>query len=59
LHAPSITAELNNSTVTVKVSDIKSGGQFLIDLLAEKNITPTRFEVMEPTLESLFMEAVR
>jgi ABC-2 type transport system ATP-binding protein len=59
LHTPSITAEINNSTVTVKVSDIKSGGQFLIDLLAEKNITPTRFEVMEPTLESLFMEAVR
>jgi ABC-2 type transport system ATP-binding protein len=59
LHTPSITAELNNSTVTVKVSDIKSGGQFLIDLLAEKNITPNRFEVMEPTLESLFMEAVQ
>jgi hypothetical protein len=31
----------------------------LIGLLAEKNMSPVRFEIVEPTLESLFLEAVK
>lgn len=45
--------------VIAKASDIKNGGQFLIDLLSEKQITPVKFEMLEPTLESLFMEVVK
>lgn len=46
-------------TIDIKVSDINGDGQFLIDLLARKQITPSKFEIIEPTLESLFMEAVQ
>ncbi|PJI06816.1 MULTISPECIES: ABC transporter ATP-binding protein [Clostridium] len=45
--------------VIVKASDIKDGGQFIIDLLSKKQIVPVKFELTEPTLESLFMEVVK
>ncbi|MDR2975376.1 MAG: ABC transporter ATP-binding protein [Propionibacteriaceae bacterium] len=35
------------------------GGQLLLHALTRLNITPIRFEQMEPTLESLFTEVVR
>lgn len=59
LKTAAVAAAQEGRTLTVKVSDIKSGGQFLIDLLAEKQITPLKFEIMEPTLESLYLEAVQ
>ena len=59
LNAPEVEATQAGHTLTIKILDIKSGGQFLIDLLSEKKITPLKFEIMEPTLESLFMEAVQ
>lgn len=46
-------------TLTLTVSDIKSGGRFLIRLLEKNEITPARFEMMEPTLESLYLEVVQ
>lgn len=46
-------------TLSVKVSDINGDGQFLIDLLSKQKITPSKFEIIEPTLESLFVEAVQ
>jgi ABC-2 type transport system ATP-binding protein len=59
LKIPSVNLSPDGDTVTVTVTDTKAGGQFLIDLLAKKQITPARFEVMEPTLESLFAEVVQ
>ena len=46
-------------TLTLTVADTKVGGLFLIDLLVKARITPVRFEIMEPTLESLFAEVVQ
>jgi len=34
-------------------------GHFLLGVLSQKRIVPLKFAVMEPTLESLFMEVVR
>lgn len=59
LNSPGVEFMQEGNTLTVKIQDIKSGGQFLIDLLAERQITPARFEIIEPTLESLFMEVVQ
>ena len=59
LKSPTVEAMQTGHTVTIKISDIKSGGQFIIDLLSKKQITPLKFEIMEPTLESLFIEAVQ
>jgi ABC-2 type transport system ATP-binding protein len=59
LKSPMVEAMQTGHTLTIKISDIKNGGQFIIDLLSKKQITPLKFEIMEPTLESLFMEAVQ
>jgi ABC-2 type transport system ATP-binding protein len=59
LRAASISVEQSLNTVTVKVADANSGGALLIGLLAQNNLTPSRFEIMEPTLESLFLEALQ
>lgn len=59
LKALKVQLKRDGSQVIAKVSNVKSGGQFLIDLLSKKQITPVKFEIMEPTLESLFMEVVK
>lgn len=59
LKSPEITAKKDKNTITIKVLDIKKDGQFLIALLAKKKITPIKFEIMEPTLEDLFIEAIQ
>jgi ABC-2 type transport system ATP-binding protein len=41
------------------MEDGAGDGQMLINLLAEKGITPVKFEILEPTLESLFTEVVQ
>ena len=51
--------ETHKGSLTVKVADTQQGGQFLVDLLSQKRLTPARFELMEPTPESLFMEVVQ
>lgn len=55
LKASKIQVKRDGAEFIVKISNVKSGGQFLIDLLSKKQITPVKFEIMEPTLESLFM----
>jgi ABC-2 type transport system ATP-binding protein len=45
-------AVITNNTVVVK--DIDGGS--LISILAEKKLTPTKFELLEPTLENLYLE---
>lgn len=59
LKALKVQLKRDGAEVIAKASDIKDGGQFLIDLLSKKQITPVKFEMMEPTLESLFMEVVK
>lgn len=59
LQQPSLNLSLEGNTLTITIADTKVNGYFLIDLLAKKQIIPTKFEVMEPTLESLFTEVVR
>jgi len=58
LKQPSINLSHNENTLTITVADTKAGGHFLINLLAKRQILPVKFEVMEPTLESLFTEVV-
>ena len=59
LKHPSINLSHEGNTLTVTVADAKAGGHFLIDLLAKKQISPLKFEVLEPTLENLFAEVVQ
>jgi len=59
LKHPSINLSHEGNTLTVTVADSKAGGHFLIDLLAKKQISPLKFEVLEPTLENLFAEVVQ
>lgn len=59
LQLPAISVSAENSALKIAISDPNMGGQFLIDLLAKRRVVPLRFEVMEPTLESLFVEVVK
>ncbi|NLL48062.1 MAG: ABC transporter ATP-binding protein [Firmicutes bacterium] len=59
LQRPQVTLTREGRTLIVEVEDGATDGQMLIDLLSEKQITPERFEAMEPTLESLFTEVVQ
>lgn len=51
--------EREGCSLTISVSDVSVGAQELIDLLSRKSMAPERFEVLEPTLESLFTEVVQ
>ena len=48
-----------NASLTVKVKDSEAGGKLLMELLVNNQITPVKFERLEPTLESLFLEVVK
>jgi len=45
--------------VTLHTHDVLETESEVIAILAKENILPTRLEVLEPTLESLFIEVVR
>lgn len=45
--------------VQFQLSGNPAGGQSIIDLLSEQQLTPLRFEALEPTLENLFMEVIQ
>lgn len=47
-------AEISENTVVVKDAD----GSQIIGILAENKLTPLRFELLEPTLEDLFLEVI-
>lgn len=46
-------------TLAVGSSDLHKAQAAVIAALAEENIQPVRFETQEPTLEALFMEAIK
>lgn len=54
-----INAEGVNTSLTLRSNDIKKAELATINILSELKILPLKFEVLEPTLESLFMEVVR
>jgi len=59
LRGHAVNLSRDGSTLKVVVADTDEGGHFLIDLLSRKKIIPLKFEVMEPSLESLFAEVVK
>lgn len=59
LKQPTIKLSRNGNTITLFLTDHNMDGYFVLNLLAQKHIVPLKFEVIKPTLESLFMEAVR
>lgn len=59
LKQPSISLSRDGNTVTAILANHDMGGHFLLDVLSQKRIVPLKFAVMEPTLESLFMEVVQ
>ncbi|MGB4587637.1 MAG: ABC transporter ATP-binding protein [Clostridiaceae bacterium] len=52
-------AEKTDLGVTLHTHDVLKTESEVIAILAEQNILPTKLEVLEPTLESLFIEVVR
>lgn len=59
LKQPSISLSRDGSTVKVFMKNGDMDGHFLLGVLSQMRIVPLKFAVMEPTLESLFMEVVR
>ncbi len=51
-------AEAVGDTVTLKVGNAERDGPKLLALLAEKRIPVLKYEVLEPTLEDVFLEAI-
>lgn len=47
------------NTLTLRASDLKKVGALSLHLLSSEGILPLRFEILEPTLESLFLEVVQ
>ncbi|MHB1154784.1 MAG: ABC transporter ATP-binding protein [Eubacteriales bacterium] len=51
-------AEQTNTAITIKTKNIQEAEKTAIAILSDKQLLPVRLEVLEPTLESLFLEAV-
>ncbi len=49
----------NNSELILYVDDITEIEPIIYDIFVENKVFPARFEVLEPTLENLFLEVVR
>jgi ABC-2 type transport system ATP-binding protein len=58
LRQPSISLSRDGNAVKVLLAAHNMDGHFLLGVLSQKRIVPLKFAVMEPTLESLFMEVV-
>jgi ABC-type uncharacterized transport system ATPase subunit len=48
-------AELSENTVIIK----QTAGKKIIKILAESGFVPVKFELLEPTLEDLFLQTIR
>ncbi len=63
-HSPALSAyfagaEVSGLTAVIHSGDIDQAGKAVLSILAGENILPVRLELQEPTLESLFMEAIQ
>lgn len=52
-------AEQAEMSLVLQSNDVSHVEKTVIAVLAEKGLLPTRLEVLEPTLESLFMEVIK
>jgi ABC-2 type transport system ATP-binding protein len=46
------------TSITIHTSDVRKAESAVLEALAQNHILPVKLEVLEPTIESLFMEAV-
>lgn len=49
----------NGDTVTLKVTDVQKYGSELLGLLSQKRLPVLKYEVLEPTLEDMFLEVIQ
>lgn len=54
-----INAEQTSTRLIIRTHDIQKAEMASIAILSEKHLLPIKLEVLEPTLESLFMEVVK
>lgn len=47
-----------DATLNVEVNDLEEDGRYLLKVLLESGVPIYQFEVLEPTLEALFMEVI-
>lgn len=59
LHKTLGNAVILKSTVTIQADDILKTEALLLEMCVKHNWLPIRFEVLEPTIESLFLEALQ
>lgn len=64
LHSPALSvyfagAEVSGLIAVIRTPAIAQAEEAMLSFLAQEKILPVRLEVQEPTLESLFMEAVQ
>jgi len=58
LKSPGTTVSAEGAVLTIESPEEGAKGKVLIRLLAEKQMVPLHFEILEPSLESIFAEAV-
>jgi len=49
----------DKNSLTIKVNDVKKTGNSIIHKITEEQIYVLKYEILEPTLESIFMEVVK
>ena len=54
-----VTLVKDRNTITVTLQDQNKNGAFLIDVLAQNNLVPVKFEKLEPSLENLYAGVVQ
>lgn len=52
-------AEHTDAGIKLHSGDVRAAEAVILDALSQKRILPVKLEVLEPTIESLFMEVVR
>lgn len=52
-------AEQSDTMITFRIKDVPQTEIMVLDVLSQNRILPMKLEVMEPTIESLFMEVVK
>jgi ABC-2 type transport system ATP-binding protein len=52
-------AEAKENSVTVRLADAEAGGRKVLEYLLREQVPISKYEVLEPTLEDVFLEAIR
>ena len=51
--------EVEEHKLMMSIDNLRDGGRKVLEIALQLNISLQKYEVLEPTLESLFMEVVR